>query len=90
MCCAKSSTGFGCLHRRVDPRAPPHFREGKRRVQQPNIVEIPVDPAVEVMPEIEVAAAADQVRIAHDVDRAAVAQQVIELRAVGELVDAPR
>ena len=77
----------GRLRRLVDERAPPQFVERQRRVDPARVVEVAVDQAVEEMADVEPALPAGGVGIADDVDRAAVAQQMIPLRAVGELVD---
>ena len=52
------------------------------------MVEVTVDQPVEEMPDIEPAEPAGGVCVAHDVDRADVAQQMIPLRPFGEFVDA--
>src|SRR5215510_11276898 len=51
------------------------------------MIQVAVDQAVEEMANVEPALPAGGVRVAYDVDRAAVGQQVIELGVIGELVD---
>src|SRR6516165_11816645 len=46
-----------------------------------------IDQAVEIMADVDPAATTSGVRIAYNVDRAAVGQQVVEFGLVGEFVD---
>ena len=78
---------IGRLRGLVDQGAPPQLVERQRRVHPARVVEVAVDQAVEEMADVEPALPAGGVGVAHDVDRAAVAQQVIELRPIGEFVD---
>src|SRR5262249_443997 len=78
---------IGRLRSLVDQGSPPQFVEWQRRVHPAGVVELTVDQAVEEMPDIESADPASGVCVAHDVDRAAVAQQMIEFRSIGEFVD---
>ncbi len=75
------------LRRLVDQRAPPQLVERQRRVDPARVIEIAVEQTVEEMANVEPAGPAGGIRVAHDVDRAAVGQQVIELRLIGQLVD---
>src|SRR5947209_18727359 len=52
------------------------------------MIEVAVDQSVEKMADVESSGPANRVGITNDVNRAAVAQQVIELRMIGKLVDA--
>src|SRR5262245_41478394 len=72
---------------RGDGRASAPLVERKRGVDPARVVEVPVDETVEEVANVEAADAAGRVGVAHDVDGAAVAQEVIELRTVGQLVD---
>ena len=51
------------------------------------IVKVAIYKTVEKMPDVKVAHPSCSVRIANDVDGAAVAQQVIELRPISQLAD---
>ena len=51
------------------------------------MTQVAVDQTVEEMANIESALSAGGVRVAYDVDRAAVGQQIVELGVIGELVD---
>jgi hypothetical protein len=51
------------------------------------MIQVAVDQTVEEMANIESALSAGGVRVAYDVDRAAVRQQIVELGVIGELVD---
>ena len=72
----------------VDQGPSPQFVKLQRRVYPARVLEVAVDQPVEEMANVEPAPPAGRIRIAHDVDRAAVGQQMIELRLIGELVDA--
>ena len=63
-----------------DVRAPAQFVETQRRIHQSGVVEVAVDQAVEHVADVESAGPARDVRIADDVDGAAVAEQVVPLR----------
>jgi hypothetical protein len=71
----------------VDQGAPPEFVEWQRCVDPARFVELGIDQAVEVMADIEPAAPTGGVRVTHNVDRAAVGQQVVEFGMVGQFVD---
>ena len=77
----------GRLRGRVDQRAPAQLVERQRGVDPARVVEIAVDEAIEEMTDVEPALAACGIQVANDVDRAAVAQEVIPFRPVGKLVD---
>src|SRR3954470_19455647 len=70
----------GCLRGLVDLGAPPQLVERQRGIQPARIVQIAVDQTVEEMPDIEPTLPTRGVRVANDVDRATVAQQMIPLR----------
>ena len=71
----------------VDQRAPPEFVEWHRCIDPARFVEVGIDQAVEVMADIEPTAPTGGVRIAYNIDRAAVGQQVVEFGMVREFVD---
>src|SRR6185437_8552577 len=77
----------GCLGGLVDERATAQLVQRQRRVHAPRVVEVAVDQPIEEMAEVPPPLAPGGVRVANDVDGAAVGQQLIELRPVGELVD---
>src|SRR6476469_6798774 len=77
----------GGLRGRVDQRAPAQLVERQRGVDPARMVEVAVDEAVEEMADVEPALAACGIQVANDVDRAAVAQEMIPFRPVGKLVD---
>ena len=51
------------------------------------MVEVTINETIQEMADVESTLPARGVRVAHDVDRAAVGQQVIKFRPIGELVD---
>src|SRR5215468_2690891 len=51
------------------------------------MIQVAVDQAVEEMADVEPALSAGGVRVAYDVNRAAVGQQVVELGTIGQFVD---
>ena len=78
---------IGRLRCFVDLRASPQFVEWHRCVDPARIIEVAVNQAVEEMANVKSAAPSGGVRIAHDVDRAAVGQQVIEFgRSASSLI----
>ena len=87
MRCEKSGGAIGRLRGIVDQGAPAQLLERQRRIHPARVIEVAVDQPVEEMADVEPAFPAGGVGVANDVDRAAVAQQVIELRPIGELVD---
>ena len=78
---------LGSVRGLVDQGAPPEFTEWQRCVEPARFVEVRIDQAVEVMADVDPAAPTGGVRIAYNVNRAAVGQQVVELGLVGEFVD---
>src|SRR5262249_51718714 len=72
----------------IDQGSSPQFVEWQRRVHPAGVIEVTIDQTVEEMPDVEPADPAGSVCVAHDVDRAAVSQQMIPLRPFGEFVDA--
>jgi len=78
---AASATALICERRRTQ------FFERERRVDSAGMVEIAVDQTVEQMSNVEAPGSACGVRITNDVDRATVAQQVIELRIIFKLIN---
>src|SRR4029450_12952519 len=71
-----------------DARAAAQLIEGKRGVDDTCGVDVTVDEPVQHVAKVEAANPTRGIGVADDVDGAAVAQQMVELRAVGELVDA--
>src|SRR5262249_39008940 len=61
--------------------------ERQARIQEARAIEIAVAPTVQDMADIEAADPAGKVGIADDIDRAAVAEQMIKLGAGRKLVD---
>src|SRR5262249_7761220 len=72
----------------VDARTPAQLLERQRGVQSTGTVEVAIDQAVQHVPKIDATDPTGRVGVANDVDRATVAQQIVELGLVGELVDA--
>ena len=89
--CANAIREIGCsvsrLRGRVDQRAPAQLVERQRGVDPARVVEVAVDEAIEKMADVEPALPACGIQIANDVDRAAVAQEMVPFRPVGKLVD---
>src|SRR5262249_46095602 len=71
----------------IDQRASPQFVERQRRVHSSRVEEVAVDQSVEEMADVEPPLPPGSVRVTNDVDGAAVGQQIVELRPLGELVD---
>src|SRR5262249_25651611 len=71
----------------IDQRASPQFVQRQRRVHPPRVVEVAVDQPVDKMADIEPPVPPGSVRVANDIDRAAVGQQIVELRPIGKFVD---
>src|SRR6478672_8202730 len=89
--CANAIREIGCsvsrLRGRVDQRAPAQLVERQRGVDLARVVEVAVDEAIEKMADIEPALPACGIQIANDVDRAAIAQEMVPFGTVGKLVD---
>ena len=71
----------------VDQGAPPQFVKRQRSVYPAGVVEVVIYQPIEEMTDVKPANPSGSVHVAYDVDRAAVAQRVIELRPIGELID---
>src|SRR6516164_2672540 len=65
----------------------PQFVGLQRRWHPPRVVEVAVDQPVEEMADVERPLPPGSVRVTNDVDRAAVGQQIVKLRLIGEFVD---
>src|SRR5262245_29317323 len=78
---------IGRLRNLVDQGSSPQFVEWQRRVHPARVVKVTIDQPVEEMPDIKSSGPAGSVRVAYDVDRAAVTQQMIPLRPIREFVD---
>src|SRR3974377_474698 len=78
---------IGRLRNLVDEGTSPQFFERQIRVHPTGVVEIAVDQPIERMANVELAGSTGGVRITYDVDRAAIGQQMIELRPVGKFID---
>src|SRR5215475_5167439 len=89
--CTNSLGEIGCViggvRRLVDQGAPSQLVKRQRRVYPAGGVEVAVYQTVEDMTNVKPPDPSSSIRVADDVDRAAVAQQVIELRPIGELID---
>src|ERR1700722_20249349 len=77
----------GRLRRIVNQGPSSQLLERQRRVYGARIVEVTVDQAVEKTPDVKPSGPSSCVRITNDIYGAVVAQQVIELRPIGQLVD---
>src|SRR5215472_12788121 len=71
----------------VDSGTPAQFVKRQGVVDQSCAIDIAIDEAVEEMTDIKSPDPAGGVRVAHDVDRATVAQQMVKLRVIGEFID---
>src|SRR6476620_7092698 len=71
----------------VDPRTPAQFFKRQCPVHQARAVQIAIDEAVEEMLDVKLADSAGNVRVAHDVDCATVAQQMVKLCVISEFID---
>src|SRR5918998_244897 len=78
---------IGSLRGLVDQGALPQFDERQGRLDSARVVKVAVDQAIEEMADVEPALPTGGIRVTYDVDRAAIAQQVIEFRAICEFVD---
>ena len=78
---------IGRLRGLVNQRTTLQFVKRQRRINPARIIKVAIEQTVEQMPDVEAADPAGGVGISHDVDGAAVGQQVIELRPIGEFVD---
>src|SRR5262245_31580706 len=78
---------IGRLRRIVNQGPSPQFLEWQRRVHPARVIEVAVDQTIEEMTKFESAFATRGVGVADNVDGAAVTQQMIKLRSIGELVD---
>src|SRR6476469_6572690 len=89
--CANAIREIGCsvgrLRGRIDQRAPAQLVEWQRRVDPARVVKVAVDEAIAEMADLEPALPACGIQVANDVDRAAVAQDMIPFWPVGKLVD---
>ena len=90
MRCQKSDAPSAAPRCLVDKGAAAELVERQRRVNSARMVEIAVDETVEQMADVEPSSSAGRVCVTYDVDRAAVAQQMIEFRLIGELIDPRR
>src|SRR5262245_21229074 len=77
----------GSLGGFVDARTPPQFFKWQRCVQSACAIKIAIAPTVHDMADIKPADPAGEVSVAHDIDCAAVAEQMIKLGLVRKLVD---
>src|SRR5215831_7322394 len=75
------------LRRVVDPRTWAQLLERQIRIYQAHAVEIAIDKTVDEMAQIDAPRLAGDPRIADDVDRAIVRQQMVEFRPIRKLVD---
>src|SRR5262245_39607759 len=77
----------GGLRNLIDVGTAAQLFERQARIQEARAIEIAVAPPVQDMADIEPADPAGKVGIADDIDRAAVAEQMIKLGSVRKLVD---
>src|SRR5215471_10424876 len=77
----------GSLRGLIDPRTPAQLVKRQDVVDQSCAIDIAIDEAVQKMTDIKSADPASGVRVAHDVDRATVAQQVVKLWVISKFVD---
>src|SRR4030095_14590240 len=77
----------GSLCGLIDPRTPAQLVKRQGIVDQSSTIDIAIDETVEKMTDIKSPNPAGRVCVAHDVDRAAVAQQMGKLCVINEFVD---
>ena len=68
-------------------RTPAQFCKWQARIQDACVIEIAIAPTVQDMADIQPADPAGEVGIAHDIDRAAVAEQMVKLGSIRQLID---
>ena len=71
----------------VDLGTPAQFFKRQCLVHQARAVKIAIDEAVEQMLDVKLADSAGCVCVAHDVDRAAITQQMVKLCVISEFID---
>src|SRR5262245_10272560 len=71
----------------IDSRTPAQLVKRQGVVDQSRAINITVNETVEEMTDIKSADSAGSVRVAHDVDRTTVAQQMVKFRVISEFVD---
>ena len=77
----------GCLRGLIDPTTPAQLVKRQGVVDESRAINIAIDETVEEMTDIKSADPASGVRVAHDVDSATVAQQMVKLRVISELIN---
>src|SRR5262245_56168606 len=77
----------GSLRSLVDLRTPPQFFKWQGRIQGAHAIEIAIGEPGKQVADIKSADATSEVCIAHDIDRAVVAQQMVKLGLIGEFID---
>ena len=77
----------GSLRGLIDMRTPAQFFKWQARIQDASVIEIAIAPAVQNMADIQPADPAGEVCIADDIDRAAVAEKIVKLGMIGQLID---
>jgi len=77
----------GSLRGLVDSRTPAQFCKWQGRIQGACTIEIAIAEAVQDMANIQPADPAGEVCIAHDIDRAAVAEQMVPFGVIREFID---
>src|SRR5918997_1959004 len=78
---------IGSLRGLVDQGALPQFDKRQGRVDPARVVKVAVDQTIEEMADVEPALPAGGIRVTYDVDRAAIAQQVVKFWTIREFVD---
>ena len=71
----------------VDQGTPAKFFKRQRPIHQARAVKIAIDEAVEQMLDVKLADPASGVCLAHDVDLAAISQQMVKLCVISEFID---
>src|SRR5262245_18935805 len=77
----------GSLRGLIDVRTPAQFFKWQARIQDACVIEIAIAPTVQDMADIKPADPAGEVCIAHDIDRAAVTEQMVKLGMIRKLID---
>ena len=78
----------GSLRCLIDMRTAAQFFKWQARIQDARAIEIAIAPTVQDVADIQPADPAGEVCIADDIDRAAVAEQMVKLRSIRQLIDA--
>src|SRR5262245_12085504 len=77
----------GGLRGLVDVRTPAQFFKRQARIQDAGAIEIAIGEPGKQVADIKSADAAGEVCIAHDIDRAVVAEQMVKLGSIRKFID---